>query len=141
MPPKKLFSSSRGNYSRDEKMEVTKQYAPLTEVSFYILMALCKERHGYEVMQWTNMITDGELELQGGTLYNSLARLEHNGLVEITREDDRRKYYQITPLGKKVLQAERMRLERLYTNSRDKIWRGRQRLNRSIEDDSSFFQD
>lgn len=109
----------------DTKDIIPKRYTPLTEVSFYILMALQEERHGYEIMQWAHTITDGEVELQGGTLYNSLARLERDGLIHMTREGDRRKYYHITEFGLKVLGIECVRLERIYKNSRDMTWKSK----------------
>lgn len=107
------------------KETIPRQYMPLTEVCFYVLMALREERHGYEIMQWVDSITGGALKLQGGTIYNSLSRLEHDELIELTRADDRRKYYRITATGKCVLQIEQKRLERIYQNSRDKVWKNK----------------
>lgn len=131
MQVEKCISPLEETISEDgaTKNIIPKQYIPLTEVSFYILMALREERHGYEVMQWAHAITDGEVKLQGGTLYNSLARLERDGLIRMTREEDRRKYYQITEFGLRVLQIECSRLERIYKNSRNMAWK-RKRLSK-----------
>ena len=104
---------------------IPKQYAPLTEVCFYILMALRKECYGYEIMQWTETVTDGQVKLQGGTIYNSLSRLERDGLIRVSREEGSRKYYQITEMGEHVLLHESRRLERIHRNSHDKVWKNK----------------
>ena len=104
--------------------EIPKQYSPLTETAFYILMALRQERHGYDIMQWTKTITGGEVVLNAGTVYNCLSRMEHDGVVECCREDSRRKFYQLTELGTFILDSEKRRLARAYQNSRGLTWEG-----------------
>lgn len=112
--------------------EPVKDCAPkrfsLSETSFYILLALQEERYGYEIRQWVRRITDGEFELQAGTLYNSLARLERDGLIRLTREDDGRKYYSLTDLGRSLLHSECQRLHRAYQNSCNQVWKKRRRI-------------
>ena len=86
---------------------------PLRPVEFHILLALApEERHGYAILQEVAGLTDGELELEPGTLYRALHRMLKDGwVVESTRrpaadlDDERRRYYRLTPLGKRVATA------------------------------------
>lgn len=103
---------------------IPKQYSPLTETAFYILMALRQERHGYDIMQWARAITGGEVELNAGTVYNCLSRMERDSVVECSREDSRRKFYRLTKLGNEILETERHRLARAYHNSKGLMWEG-----------------
>ncbi len=115
------FSGARkGNRQVDSKAS-----PPLTETSFYILLSLKDgQRHGYEMIQWVRKFTNGEVELQGGTVYNCLLRMEREGLVRLTLEENRRKYYALTKQGETVLRAECLRLERMYENSKNLPWKG-----------------
>ena len=97
---------------------IPKQYTPLTEAAFYILMALQQEWHGYDIMQWARTITGGEVELNAGTVYDCLSRMERDSVVECCREDSRRKFYQLTELGKFILKSEKKRLARLSEQPR-----------------------
>lgn len=100
--------------------------SPLTETSFYILLSLKDgPRHGYEMIHWVRTFTDGEVELQGGTVYNCLLRMEREGLVRMVREETRRKYYALTEQGETVLRLECLRLERMYENSKNLPWKGK----------------
>jgi DNA-binding PadR family transcriptional regulator len=91
---------------------------PLTQPVFHILLALAdEERHGYGIMQDVAQQTDGALQLGPGTLYGCLKRMLASGLVEESGErpdpaldDERRRYYRMTPLGKRVVRAEAQRL-------------------------------
>ena len=71
----------------------------LTEVTFYILLALCEPRHGYAVMQFVSERTHGRLSLGAGTLYGALGTLEKRGWIEPLGGDARRREYVITPDG------------------------------------------
>ncbi len=91
---------------------------PLTPPVFHILLALSGgECHGYGIMQDVARQTDGTLQLGPGTLYGCLKRMLAAGLVEESGErpdpaldDERRRYYRITPLGQHVARAEAKRL-------------------------------
>jgi len=91
---------------------------PLTPPVFHILLALAdEERHGYGIMQDVAEQTNGELQLGPGTLYGCLKRMVAAGLVEESEErpdaaldDERRRYYRMTPQGKRVVRAEAKRL-------------------------------
>ena len=84
------------------------RFLPLSPHQFHILLALTDgERHGYAVIQEIEQRTGGELRLGTGTLYTAIARLVELGLIaDSGREDDRRRYYRLQPIGRAVLRAE-----------------------------------
>jgi DNA-binding PadR family transcriptional regulator len=98
----------------------------LPPATFHILMALADEdRHGYAVIQDIASRTDGERKMSAGTLYRSIQRMQEQGLIVEThsrpaREDDdeRRRYYRITPFGLAVARAEVRRLTRMVKLAR-----------------------
>jgi DNA-binding PadR family transcriptional regulator len=99
---------------------------PLPPATFHILLALAKEdRHGYAVMQDVEERTGGELRLSAGTLYRSIQRMLEQGLIRETRDrpapeldDERRRYYRITPFGAAVAGAEAKRMSDLVRMAR-----------------------
>ena len=99
---------------------------PLPPATFHILLALVdQERHGYAIIQDVEARTDGELRLSAGTLYRSIARMVEQGLIaEVTKrsagrfDDERRRYYRITPFGTAVARAEMARLSLLVRLAR-----------------------
>ena len=94
------------------------RFLPLTPVVFEITLALAAgERHGYEIMQDVERRTDGRIVLHPGTLYRALGRLLDQGLIEeiderpaADRDDERRRYYRLSALGRAVARAEVERL-------------------------------
>jgi len=98
----------------------------LRSIEFHILLALAgEERHGYAILQEVTQLTDGEIELEPGTLYRALHRMLKDGwIAESSRrpaadlDDERRKYYRLTPLGRRVASAEADRLLRLIAIAR-----------------------
>ena len=100
---------------------IKKVYVPMTETGFYILLCLQQPNHGYGIVQKVEQMTDGEIRLTPGTMYGSLSKMEKDGLIGFIREEEKRKIYQITTLGKQVLELELKRIERLYYNSRQGI--------------------
>src|SRR5215831_6925385 len=90
----------------------------LTPPVFHILLALAdEEKHGYGIMQDVARQTHGALQLGPGTLYGCLKRMLAAGLVEESEErpdpqldDERRRYYRMTPLGRRTVRAEAKRL-------------------------------
>lgn len=93
---------------------IKKVYVPMTETAFYILLCLKTPNHGYGIVQTVEALTDGAVRLAPGTMYGSLSKMERDGLIQFLQEEDKRKIYQITELGLKVLQIELKRIERLY---------------------------
>ena len=91
-----------------------KVYVPMTETGFYILFSLQNENHGYGIVQNVERLTDGEIRLAPGTMYGSLSKMEKDGVIRFVREEDKRKIYVITELGKEVLELELNRIKRLY---------------------------
>ena len=99
---------------------------PLPAATFHILMALADgDRHGYGIIQDVAARTDGALRLSAGTLYRSLQRMLEQGLIVETRDrpapeldDERRRYYRITPFGTAVARAEARRLTDLVRLAR-----------------------
>ena len=99
---------------------------PLQPTTFHILLSLTdEERHGYAIILEVARRTQGELKLSAGTLYRSIQRMVESGLITETRnrpapqmDDERRRYYRITPLGKAVAEAEAGRLRDLLKMAR-----------------------
>ena len=86
----------------------------LTEVTFYILLALYTPKHGYAVMQFIEEKTGGRLSLGAGTLYGALNSLQEKGWIAPYGDSgDRKKEYLITLQGKKVAENELARLKEL----------------------------
>ncbi len=94
---------------------------PLTPAVFHILLALSDgERHGYAIMQEVAESTGGQIKMGPGTLYGTIKRLLAARLVEESDQrpdpnldDERRRYYQLTALGRRVVKAEAERLAAL----------------------------
>ncbi len=101
-------------------------FLPLQAATFQILIALADEdRHGYAIIQDVAARTNGELKLSPGTLYRSIQRMLEQGLLVESRtrpapavDDERRRYYRITPLGVAVARAEARRLADLVRMAR-----------------------
>ena len=96
-------------------------YVPMTETGFYILFCLQKERHGYSITQKVKELTEGQLSISPGTMYGTLAKMEKDGLIAFIREEEKRKLYSITELGRQILELEIQRIERLYRNSKEEV--------------------
>jgi len=96
-------------------------YVPMTETGFYILFCLQKERHGYSITQKVKQLTEEQLSISPGTMYGTLAKMEKDGLIAFVREEEKRKLYSITELGRQILELEIQRIERLYRNSKEEV--------------------
>jgi len=94
---------------------------PLRPVDFLILLMLApRERHGYGIRHDVLEHTGGRIELEAGSLYRTIRRLSAEGLLEESArrpaadlDDERRRYYRLTPLGRRVAAAEAARLAKL----------------------------
>ena len=100
---------------------IRKVYVPMTETAFYILFCLREENHGYGIVQIVEGLTDGAIKLAPGTMYGSLSKMEKDGVIRFVREEEKRKIYVITPLGREVLELERKRIRRLYKTVEEEI--------------------
>ena len=98
---------------------IKKVYVPMTETGFYILLCLREASHGYGIVRKVEELTDGEILLSPGTMYGSLSKMEKDGLIRFVREEEKRKIYHITELGRQVLDLEMKRIERLYRNMKE----------------------
>ncbi|MCG8455597.1 MAG: helix-turn-helix transcriptional regulator [Holophagales bacterium] len=101
-------------------------FLPLKPSTSMVLLALAEgPSHGYAVRAWIQRRSGGSLELGTGQLYRLLARLLDRGWLEESpapkdeaKDDPRRRYYRLTPIGHQVLRAEAARLEELVRLSR-----------------------
>ena len=101
---------------------------PLTPAVLDIMVALGDEElHGYAIIQEVRRRIQGRRRLAPGTLYRSLKQMEERGWVVEAEErpdpsldDERRRYYQLTDLGRRVALAEVERLEGLVDAARSK---------------------
>jgi DNA-binding PadR family transcriptional regulator len=104
------------------------KFIPLKAHWFHIMLSLAgEEQHGYGIMQEVLNRTTGKVRLWPATLYGSIKRLIEAELIEESDErpapeldDARRRYYRLTPLGKRVLDAECERLQELVRTIRVK---------------------
>ena len=93
-------------------------YVPMTESGFYILFCLQEPQHGYGISQQVKKMTGGTVTISAGTMYGTLSKMEADGLIRFCREEEKRKLYQVTELGREILETEIKRIERLYRNSK-----------------------
>ena len=99
---------------------------PLPTAVFHILVALAdRDRHGYSIMQDVATRTDGKVRLSAGTLYSAIRRMLEQGLIEELRtspdpanDDERRRYYRLTDVGRAAAAAEARRVSDLLSQAR-----------------------
>jgi DNA-binding PadR family transcriptional regulator len=112
--------------TRRDQADGTDTFIPLPTAVFHILVALAdRERHGYSIMQDVTARTGGKVRLSAGTLYSAIRRMLEQGLIEEMRnspdpasDDDRRRYYRLTRLGRDVAVAEARRLTDMLSQAR-----------------------
>ena len=103
-------------------------FLPLTPAVFEILLALVDgERHGYAIMKEVDERTAGGVKLRPGTLYRAVSRLLEDNLIQESdvrpdpaEDDERRRYYGLTSLGRGVAAAEAHRMETLVRSAYSK---------------------
>jgi DNA-binding PadR family transcriptional regulator len=111
---------------RQETATAPESFLPLHRDTFHILVSLAdRDRHGYAVMQDVLERTDGALRLSPSSLYAAIRRLLEQALIEElaerpdpSQDDERRRYYRLTRLGRAVAMAEARRLDRLLRDAR-----------------------
>lgn len=94
--------------------KIRKRFIPMTETMLYILLSLREEQHGYGVMLHVKELTNGRILLGAGTTYQSLKKLETDGLIRPTKEIERKKLYVITKIGEQILGEETIRIREIY---------------------------
>lgn len=94
------------------KAQKLEKYLPLSEATFYIMLALVEPMHGYAIMQQVEEVSNGLVKIGPGTLYGAFSTLEKEQLIEMVSNENRRKSYQLTDKGKQVLalQADRVQM-------------------------------
>ena len=108
-------------------------FLPLSAAAFYILVALADgDKHGYAVLKDIRKRTGGKVSLTAGALYAVVKRLSDDELIEESDErpdaeldDERRRYYRVTALGRRVAQAEIRRMQEAVALARTKKLFGR----------------
>lgn len=98
-----------------------KKYIPMTETTYYTLLAVTDKRHGYAIMQFVSDLTKGRIQLGTGTLYTMVGRLTTDGIIEITSSEDGKKTYLITETGMQLLKMETERLEKQIEDGHEVI--------------------
>jgi DNA-binding PadR family transcriptional regulator len=103
---------------------------PLRPVVFQVLLALAeRELHGYAMVQTLAGLTHARVELEPGNLYRHLRFMLDVGLIEESarrpraEDDERRRYYRITRLGRQVASAETERLQRVVSDAQSRLAR------------------
>jgi DNA-binding PadR family transcriptional regulator len=102
--------------------------APLTPAMFHVLLALAgDDLHGYAILKEVALRTAGEVQLSTGTLYGIIKRLLNDGLIAELRarpaaanDDERRRYYRLTPKGREVAATEAQRLAKVVELARSR---------------------
>lgn len=94
-----------------------KNIKALTQPMYYILLSLKEKRHGYEIMQYVDWLTDGRVKVGPGTLYSLLSRFEEDGYIKMVSDDDNKKTYLIQDLGQEAVNQEIERLELLLSDA------------------------
>jgi DNA-binding PadR family transcriptional regulator len=101
---------------------------PLTSAMFHVLLSLSDaDRHGYGILKEVSARTNGSVALSTGTLYGLIKRSLAEGLIAESRrrpraaeDDERRRYYRLTDVGRHVVSAEARRLEQLVASAWEK---------------------
>jgi len=95
----------------------------LTEAVYYILLALHTPMHGYGIMQFVKEISKGRVNLGPGTLYGAINTMLGKGWIKALENglDSRKKEYEITELGRNVVEEEIQRLEELIINGKKAV--------------------
>src|SRR5882757_4861615 len=103
-------------------------FGPLTPAMFHVLLALAgDDLHGYAILKEVELRTGGKVRLSTGTLYGIVKRLLNDGLIVELRsrpaeseDDERRRYYRLTPQGRQVATAEAERMDEILSIARSR---------------------
>jgi len=103
---------------------------PLKPVALQILLSLAEgERHGYAITMDIQGRTSARMRIEPGNLYRALKTMLDDGLIEESErrpapdlDDERRRYYRITPRGRRAAAAEIARLEAVVAEAKARKW-------------------
>lgn len=101
---------------------MTREHAPLSPAVFAILLSLAEgDKHGYAIMKDARTPAGDRVGMGPGTLYGSIDRMLRDGLVAESgvSDDERRRYYRLTALGRRILAAELERLDAAVRSARE----------------------
>ncbi len=87
------------------------KFKTLTEQMFYVLLCLCEERCGIEILEAVRMMTNDRVKVGSGTLYDLLEQFTAEGIIRETKMEGRRRSYLITEKGRRMLADEYRRLQ------------------------------
>ena len=108
--------------------EMPESHEPLSPAMFHVLLALAgDDRHGYAILKEVELRTAGKVRLSTGTLYGIIKRLVNDGLITELRskpsepnDDERRRYYRLTALGRETAAAEAQRMDEVLAIARSR---------------------
>ncbi|MGQ7396386.1 helix-turn-helix transcriptional regulator [Streptococcus suis] len=91
------------------------KHLPLTETTYYILLALLEPTHGYHIMQKVEDMSDGDLKIAAGTMYGAIENLlKLKWICSVPSSDKRRKVYQVTATEQEIIKPETQRIQKLH---------------------------
>ena len=94
-----------------------KEYMPMSESLFYIMLSLHEPRHGYGISKYVSILTEGRVKISCATMYGTLNKLQKSGLICVFDESDNRITYELTSRGKALLRSETARLHKLTADA------------------------
>ncbi|WP_407271398.1 PadR family transcriptional regulator [Radiobacillus sp. PE A8.2] len=89
----------------------------MTETAFYILLSLTEPRHGYGIIKHVEHITNNRIKLGSGTVYGTLTKMQRDQIIMVYADEERKKIYEITLIGKRLMREEIVRLKELHQNA------------------------
>lgn len=96
--------------------KIEKKFIPMTETAFYILLSLHEPKHGYGIIKSVEQMTNGRIILGSGTVYGTLTKMVKSEIITMYADEERKKIYEITSLGKELMRIEMNRLKELHRN-------------------------
>lgn len=97
--------------------KVMKAYMPMTETAFYILLSLSEPLHGYGIAKFVKALTKERIILGSGTIYGTLTKMQKDGIIAVYDDSDKKILYEITAMGKELINAEIARIKLLYDDT------------------------
>ncbi|WP_054768485.1 PadR family transcriptional regulator [Lysinibacillus parviboronicapiens] len=88
----------------------------MTETAFYILLSLTEPHHGYGIIKRVEELTNGRIKLGSGTIYGTLTKMQQDAMISVFADERRKTIYEVTTIGKQVMQAEMNRLKEVHAH-------------------------